>query len=67
MFKDINPKAPTHLLVIPKKREGLTQLRKAQPDHASLLGHMLTCIAKVLPCLRLPCSVPDAPGDGFSV
>jgi len=47
MFKDINPQAPTHLLVIPKQRQGLTQLRKAQPDHASLLGHMLTCIAKV--------------------
>lgn len=47
MFKDINPQAPTHLLVIPKLREGLTQLRKAQPDHASILGHMLTCVAKV--------------------
>ena len=26
VFKDINPKAPTHLLLIPKHREGLTQV-----------------------------------------
>jgi diadenosine tetraphosphate (Ap4A) HIT family hydrolase len=47
VFRDINPQAPTHLLVIPKKREGLTQLRYAEADHASLLGHMLSTIAKV--------------------
>lgn len=47
VFKDINPQAPTHLLLIPKRREGLTQLRHASPDHASILGHMLTTVAKV--------------------
>ena len=47
VFKDINPVAPTHLLVIPKNREGLTHLHKAEADHASLLGHMMTIVAKV--------------------
>lgn len=64
MFKDINPQAPTHLLVIPKQRQGLTQLRKAQPDHASLLGHMLTCIAKVWARLHLPAFAFDTPVSG---
>mmetsp|Transcript_42175 Transcript_42175/g.100116 ORF Transcript_42175/g.100116 Transcript_42175/m.100116 type:complete len:300 (-) Transcript_42175:178-1077(-) len=47
VFKDINPKAPTHLLLIPKHREGLTQLREAAPDHAGVLGHLLVTAAKV--------------------
>ena len=29
-FRDINPQAPTHILVIPKRRQGLTQLNKAR-------------------------------------
>jgi hypothetical protein len=54
VFKDINPEAPTHLLVIPKKREGLTQLSKATPDHAALLGHMMTTGELVLAfCSRI--------------
>ena len=40
-FKDVNPVAPTHVLVVPKHREGLTQLRFATPDHEAILGHLL--------------------------
>ncbi|EKX49690.1 hypothetical protein GUITHDRAFT_67731 [Guillardia theta CCMP2712] len=47
VFKDINPQAPTHLLVIPKRRETLSQLRFATAEHEGILGHMLAVVAKV--------------------
>lgn len=34
-FRDINPQAPTHILVIPKRRQGLTQLNKARRSHSA--------------------------------
>jgi len=40
-FRDIAPVAPTHVLLIPKRRDGLTQLQHAAPDHRGILGHML--------------------------
>ena len=40
-FRDINPVAPVHILVIPKHRDGLTQLSKASAAHKELLGHLL--------------------------
>jgi histidine triad (HIT) family protein len=42
-FRDISPQAPTHFLVIPKHRDGLTQLSKClpKPEHKALLGHLL--------------------------
>jgi diadenosine tetraphosphate (Ap4A) HIT family hydrolase len=40
-FRDIAPVAPTHVLVIPKVREGLTQLQHASAEHKFVLGHML--------------------------
>ena len=45
-FKDINPLAPAHVLVIPKDRNGLTNLRKASaeqpPSHRYLLSPSAT-------------------------
>jgi len=41
VFKDVNPTAPVHMLVIPKRREGLTQLRHSAMDHEYILGHLL--------------------------
>ena len=38
-FADINPQAPTHLLIIPK--EHLTSLAHAAKEHAELLGHLV--------------------------
>lgn len=40
-FRDITPQAPVHFLVIPKNRDGLTQLSKAREDQKALLGHLM--------------------------
>lgn len=40
-FRDISPQAPIHFLVIPKQRNGLTRLCKADESHKPLLGHLL--------------------------
>jgi histidine triad (HIT) family protein len=46
-FRDVNPQAPVHFLVIPKVRAGLTRLGKATPAHGPLLGHLLAVAADV--------------------
>ncbi|XP_021957882.1 histidine triad nucleotide-binding protein 1 isoform X2 [Folsomia candida] len=38
-FNDVNPQAPTHFLVIPKKR--IAMLSSAQEQDSELLGHMM--------------------------
>lgn len=38
-FRDVNPQAPTHVLVIPK--EPLPMLSDAGPEHEVLLGRLL--------------------------
>lgn len=40
-FRDINPQAPVHILVIPKQRAGLTQVSKAVGANSAALGHLL--------------------------
>ncbi|KAI8473183.1 MAG: kinase C binding protein [Monoraphidium minutum] len=40
-LRDIQPQAPVHFLVIPKDRDGLTRLCKAEERHKALLGHLL--------------------------
>lgn len=44
-FPDINPVAPVHLLVIPKKH--VANILEAAPDDAELLGHIMTTIPKI--------------------
>jgi histidine triad (HIT) family protein len=44
-FRDINPQAPVHLLVIPKKH--FTSLAQLTENEALLMGHML-CVANQL-------------------
>lgn len=46
-FRDIAPVAAVHFLVIPKNRDGLTGISKAEPRHEALLGHMMVVAAKV--------------------
>ncbi|KAK6917014.1 HIT-like domain [Dillenia turbinata] len=40
-FRDISPQAPVHVLVIPKLRDGLTQLGKAEGRHVEILGQLM--------------------------
>lgn len=44
-FFDIEPKAPTHILVIPKKH--IASLADAKADDAPLLGHLLEAAADI--------------------
>ncbi|QGZ40237.1 histidine triad (HIT) family protein [Pseudoduganella flava] len=44
-FKDINPAAPVHLLVIPKKH--ISTLSDAQPEDTTILGKMLALAPKL--------------------
>ncbi|MDV2998662.1 MAG: Purine nucleoside phosphoramidase [Chroococcopsis gigantea SAG 12.99] len=44
-FKDVNPQAPTHILLIPKKP--LTGLDEAEEEDRDLLGHLLLTTKKV--------------------
>jgi histidine triad (HIT) family protein len=36
-FEDINPQAPTHILVVPKKH--IAGLKEAAPEDAEVIGH----------------------------
>jgi histidine triad (HIT) family protein len=44
-FRDINPQAPIHLLLIPKQE--ISKLSDAKPDSQALLGHLLLAAAKI--------------------
>ncbi|MDD1415268.1 histidine triad nucleotide-binding protein [Dolichospermum sp. ST_con] len=44
-FKDVNPQAPVHILVIPKKP--IVNLATAEPEDAALLGHLLLVVKQV--------------------
>ena len=45
-FRDVQPQAPVHLLVIP--REHLISLAQAEQQQEALLGHLLLVAARVL-------------------
>mmetsp|Transcript_4321 Transcript_4321/g.6403 ORF Transcript_4321/g.6403 Transcript_4321/m.6403 type:complete len:174 (-) Transcript_4321:28-549(-) len=40
-FRDVNPTAPTHILVIPKVRGRLSRLSNAEQEDLGILGHLL--------------------------
>ena len=46
-FKDINPAAPAHVLVIPKDRMNLSGLRRASSDHVEILGRLLVVASDI--------------------
>ena len=51
-FKDINPGAPTHVLIVPKKP--IPRIAEAQAEDQQLLGHLLLKAAEVAKQLGLP-------------
>jgi histidine triad (HIT) family protein len=67
-FRDVNPQAPTHILVIPRKP--IEQLSMAEDKDEPLLGHLLLVARKVaqqegLEDFRLV--VNNGPGAGQTV
>ena len=56
-FPDINPQAPTHVLVIPKKE--IAKLSDAGPEDQALLGHLMLAAGKIARQLGV--------GDAFRV
>jgi histidine triad (HIT) family protein len=56
-IRDIEPQAPVHLLVIPKKP--IPRLAAAQPEDAGLLGHLLASAAEA--------ARQNGIGEGFRV
>ena len=45
VIKDIAPKAPTHVLLIPK--DPIPRLVDAEPEHRELLGHLMLTVGKI--------------------
>ena len=44
-FRDINPQAPVHILVIPKK--SIDKITNATENDETILGHLLTVASKI--------------------
>jgi len=44
-FRDIGPKAPVHILIIPKRE--IARVSEAKPEDEALLGHLLTVAAEI--------------------
>ncbi len=44
-FRDINPRAPVHILIIPKK--AMAQLNDAESGDRELLGHIMLTVNRV--------------------
>jgi histidine triad (HIT) family protein len=57
-FPDINPVAPVHILVIPKKH--IANLLETTQEDASLMSHMMSKISEIATSAGLA-------GDGFRV
>ncbi len=50
-FEDLNPQAPTHILIIPRKH--FASLDDATPEDAALIGHMHLIAAKIAAMRRI--------------
>ena len=50
-FTDINPQAPTHILLIPKKE--ISSSQEIQKEDQNLMGHLMVTIPKIAKKLNL--------------
>lgn len=50
-FNDIQPQAPTHILIIPKK--SIDKLSSAQDEDKALIGHLLLTANRIAEDLKL--------------
>jgi len=50
-FEDVNPRAPTHLLVIPKKE--IASVDEVSEEDEAVVGHLFTVIRKIAAEQRL--------------
>lgn len=46
-FRDINPQAPVHILVVPKKHVASLAEIGTTPEDKSLVGHLLSVVAQI--------------------
>ncbi len=64
-FRDVNPQAPTHVLLIPKKE--IPRLADAQPGDQALLGHLMLAAGKVAKSLGVEDAFRVAINNGADV
>ena len=50
-FKDVNPVAPTHILIIPKKE--IPTINDIQDDDKIIIGHLFTTAKKIAQDLKI--------------
>ena len=46
-FRDINPVAKVHIIIVPKKMQGLNMLSSAKSEHVPILGKLLLAAAEI--------------------
>lgn len=51
-FHDVNPQAPTHVLIIPKKE--IPSVAHVEEGDAAMLGHLFVIVKKLAAQLNLP-------------
>jgi len=52
VFRDINPKADTHLLIVPKKH--IPTIMDMEDGDEKIIGHLIACAKKMGTKLNLP-------------
>jgi len=56
-INDSSPAAPTHYVIFPKNKDGLTRLKNARPDQAKLLGHMMVVAGNLVRQANSDCRI----------